>query len=143
MKYKKNILFIISALSFTLFFAGCDNDSTEYENSLISSWNEQVASQGSVSITAKPLNLANDAKTWDFEVALDTHSEELSVDLLQAVTLIDADGKEQKPFSWEGSEPGGHHRSGVLKFTPVDTTKLTLKIKGVSGDIESVLTWEL
>lgn len=54
--------------------------------------------------------------TWDFDVVLDTHSQDLADDLLKTVVLVGPDGSELRPIEWKGSAPGGHHRKGVLRF---------------------------
>ena len=53
---------------------------------------------------------------WEFEVAFDTHTQELKDDLLKSATLMAADGSPVPPLGWKGAPPGGHHRSGVLSF---------------------------
>jgi len=55
---------------------------------------------------------------WQFEVPLNTHSIGLSQDMLQITELIDSLGNLYKPITWEGDGPGGHHREGVLIFSP-------------------------
>jgi hypothetical protein len=76
---------------------------------------QSVSAKGvTVKITAK--NTAADADTWAFTVVLDTHSQDLSDDLLQSVVLRTDDGREIKPSAWKGAAPGGHHREGTLEF---------------------------
>lgn len=78
----------------------------------------QTSSQSGVKITVEPKGFPRDAKTWDFAVTLETHTEDLDDDLLQSTTLL-ADGTRHRPLGWEGSAPGGHHRKGVLRFAAV------------------------
>ncbi len=59
-----------------------------------------------------------DAKTWTFEVTLETHTQALSDDLTKSATLI-VDGKQYLPLAWDGAPPGGHHRKGLLRFRAV------------------------
>ena len=75
----------------------------------------------------------------------DTHSEELSEDLVAVSELLDDQGKAYKPTSWDGSPPGGHHRNGVLKFNPISPKprSLELKIKNVGGVVERSFKWDL
>jgi hypothetical protein len=47
---------------------------------------------------------------------LDTHSADLSDDLVQSASLTTDDGRTLKPVRWTGAAPGGHHREGVLAF---------------------------
>lgn len=59
-----------------------------------------------------------EAKTWDFEVTLGSHTQALNDDLTKSAVLI-ADGTKYLPLGWEGSPPGGHHRKGLLRFKVV------------------------
>ena len=75
--------------------------------------NEQM-----VIVTVVPRDLA--AKSWEFEVALNTHVRPLDDDLMKTVTLLDAAGRRHTPLAWRGDGPGGHHRKGVLVFAPLE-----------------------
>ncbi len=79
----------------------------------------QESSVNGVTIAVTPASFAPDAKVWKFTVALNTHSQELSDDLAKSTVLVDSRGAESRALGWEGAPPGGHHRSGVLKFNPV------------------------
>ena len=72
--------------------------------------------QGGVTVVVRPESLAADVKQWKFNVAVDTHTQELKDDLAKAAVLVDDRGTEAKPSGWKGSGPGGHHRTGVLTF---------------------------
>ena len=47
---------------------------------------------------------------------------------------IDAKGVRHAPVAWEGSAPGGHHRSGVLRFkglgSQADAVELQIRRRG-------------
>ncbi|MDH3321033.1 MAG: hypothetical protein OEO84_15290 [Betaproteobacteria bacterium] len=73
-------------------------------------------SEGGVTVSVKAKNVAPGAAVWEFDVALNTHSQDLSDDLVKNSVLIDAKGARHEPLAWEGAPPGGHHRSGVLRF---------------------------
>lgn len=92
--------------------------------------------EGPVSVTVTPI-------ASDFEISLNTHSEELSEDLVAVSELVDGQGKLYKPVSWEGDIPGGHHRKGVLKFNPISPRpkSIELKIKNVGGVPERNFKW--
>ena len=77
---------------------------------------EQKSSASGVTVKVTPQAVSTDAKTWNFDVALDTHSQDLSDDFAQTTVLVDDRGTQYRPLGWEGAAPGGHHRSGVLKF---------------------------
>jgi len=69
-----------------------------------------------VSVAVTPKDVALGAATWEFSIALNTHSQNLSDDLVKTAVLIDSQGGRHAPTGWEGSPPGGHHRSGILRF---------------------------
>ena len=77
---------------------------------------EQKSTEAGVTVSVTLQAIAADAKTWNFDVALNTHAQELSDDFSKTTVLIDDRGVEYRPVAWEGAGPGGHHRSGVLKF---------------------------
>lgn len=84
----------------------------------------QVSDELGIKITATLQKIPKDAKTWDFEVTMETHTHALSSDMEDTSVLI-ADGRQYKPLGWEGSPPGGHHRKGILRF-PAVTPKPSL-----------------
>jgi hypothetical protein len=93
----------------------------------------QLASQkntaGGVTVAVTPANLVAGAKTWDFSIVLDTHSQELSDDLAQSAVLVDDRGNEFKALAWDGAAPGGHHRSGVLRFKAIEPRPQALELR--------------
>lgn len=105
--------------------------------------------QGAVTVKVTPLNLGNPSATLDFEVVLDTHSVDLSMDLTQLATLRADTGAEVNASAWPVGS--GHHVEGILSF-PARTadgksllegaTKLTLVVKNVDVP-ERVFEWEL
>ena len=78
----------------------------------------QASNERQINVTVKLQNIPNDATTWIFEVAMETHTKSLSDDLTKSATLI-ADGKQYLPSGWEGAPPGGHHRKGKLLFKTI------------------------
>ena len=98
-----------------------------------------------VTIVVTPGNLAQGAKTWDFNIAFDTHSQDLSDDLTATAVLSDGKGSEFKPTAWDGAGPGGHHRKGVLKFAPIspqpDSVELRIARPGEAAP--RVFRWQL
>jgi hypothetical protein len=105
----------------------------------------QTRSEGGVRVKVTPKNITVAADTWDFEVALNTHSVALDQDLAKTTVLVDAQGKEYLPMAWEGDPPGGHHRGGVLRFKPLAVlpSSLELRINGVGGIDARVFRWQL
>lgn len=98
-----------------------------------------------VTITVTPRNVAAGTKAWDFAIRMDTHTKELSDDLAKSSVLVDERGREYSPIAWEGAKPGGHHRSGVLKFAPIDPLpqSLELRIQRPGKKAARVFRWSL
>jgi hypothetical protein len=88
----------------------------------------QTSNQGGVKISVESRGFPRGAKTWDFAVTLETHSQPLDDDLVNGATLL-ADGKRYRPLSWEGAPPGGHHRKGVLSFAAVTPQPQTVELQ--------------
>lgn len=97
---------------------------------------------GQVSIDVTPLTLGDDV--WEFEVALNTHSVNLDFDVTKVSALRCDQGQEYLPVAWDGSSPGGHHRSGVLKFPALDhpTSFVEIVIRDVASVPERVFEWD-
>jgi hypothetical protein len=95
---------------------------------------------GSVDVTITPTRF--DAQGATFAIVLDTHAVELSMDLA-ASAVLDVDGSNWPSTGWSGDGPGGHHRTGELRFDPAGAARGTahLTIAGFSKPVEA--TWEL
>lgn len=93
----------------------------------------QLAAQkntaGGVTVAVTPAKLVAGAKTWDFSIVLDTHTQDLSDDLAGSAVLVDDRGNEFKALAWDGAAPGGHHRSGVLKFNAIEPRPQVLELR--------------
>ena len=103
----------------------------------------QSTSQSGVSLSVAPRDLAK--PVWEFEVSLNTHSQELSDDLVAASVLIADGGSKHKAKAWQGDPPGGHHRSGVLSFDAISPapTNIELRIQRPGEAAPRVLRWQL
>ena len=95
-----------------------------------------------VTITVTPRELAG--PTWEFQVVLETHSQDLKDDLVKSATLLTG-GQKIAPIAWQGDPPGGHHRKGVLRFdAPAKTPSgLELHIARPGESKPRVLRWEI
>lgn len=75
--------------------------------------------------------------TVDFAVKFTTHSGSLDFQVEKIASLRIDDRELTLPVSWEGSPPGGHHRSGKLHYerlpAEIGTIALTLSADGRLG----------
>jgi hypothetical protein len=72
-------------------------------------------SQGAVEVAVTPVNLDNSGGRIDFEVALNTHSVDLSMDLAEMAVLQTDSGLLVQASSWDAPRPG-HHVDRILSF---------------------------
>lgn len=89
----------------------------------------QSTSVSGVTVKVTARNTAADTATWEFGVVLDTHSQELSDDLLRSAVLRTDDGRELAPTAWKGAPAGGHHREGTLEFAAPKPRPKSLEIR--------------
>lgn len=95
----------------------------------------QISNEREIKVTATLQKIPGEAKTWDFEVVLETHTKALNDDLAKSSALI-ADGKQYLPLGWEGAPPGGHHRKGVLRFKAIATPPASVELQiRLAGDL--------
>lgn len=94
---------------------------------------KQSDDQGEVIVEATPIFL-EPGKEVRFKVVFDTHSVELSYDLLKAASLNDDRVNSLKPLSWSGGS-GGHHLNGELAFPSISGKAkfVELTIINISG----------
>ncbi len=113
---------------------------------LVGQTREDAQGAVTVVITAKDLNAENG--TLEFEVAMDTHSVDLNMDLVPLATLTTDTGLSVDGLVWTTSE-SGHHVSGVLSFPATldgvsildGATELTLTIRNVDA-AERIFIWQ-
>ena len=100
--------------------------------------------KNSVRVDIRPVQLLS-GKPAKFEIRMNTHSGDLSQDLIAVCTLKDNSGREYHPTNWDGSPPGGHHRSGVLEFSELveGVESITLVIREVANVPERVFNWAI
>ncbi|OGO49982.1 MAG: hypothetical protein A2Z30_00315 [Chloroflexi bacterium RBG_16_64_43] len=109
----------------------------------------QTDSQGSITVEITPVDLAAASATIAFEVSLNTHSVDLSMDLAAAATLTTDTGRSVAALTWDAPK-GGHHVSGKLIFpalvdgTPLleGASQLTLMLTGIDAP-ERRFAWDL
>lgn len=93
---------------------------------LFSSDMTRVDEQGSVVVEVTPLNLKDAADALEFEVSMNTHSVDLSMDLAALSSLTTDTGAHAQVVSWDGT-PGGHHVGGKLTFYVMQDDESMLK----------------
>ena len=104
-----------------------------------------TSSAGGVMVAVQPVDLSAGAKSWDFNVSLNTHVHPLEQDLAKVSVLVDPKGVRHAPLAWRGDPPGGHHRKGVLEFAPVsgNPAYVELRIKDVATPEPRTFRWQL
>lgn len=151
------LLLIISALAFVaLSVVACGSTTptpaptptvaapSSTTKSAASAFETKNNSGGSVDVAVTPETLAV-GQPIEFEIAMNTHSVDLSDDMTKIVTLRDDQGKEYTPTAWEGGEAGGHHRSGVIKFAALASKpkSVDLVIKDLAKVSERAFHWDV
>lgn len=110
---------------------------------------EKVDVQGEVTVVAAPLHWEAGGETIDFEIAMDTHSVDLSFDLAPISTLTTDTGIKVSAIRWQ-APGGGHHVTGTLSFPAKVDGKAVLKDVGLltltieNMDVpQRVFTWQI
>lgn len=106
---------------------------------------QQSSQAGGVTMSVKPTDVSAAAKTWLFQVELNTHSGDLGDDLARTATIVDAAGRQQPALGWEGDPAGGHHRKGVLRFKALSPRPdaLELRIARAGETAPRTFRWNL
>jgi hypothetical protein len=105
--------------------------------------------QGAITIKVTPLNLNGSAEALVFDVVMDTHSVDLSMDLATLATLTTDNRIIVQAVEWDAPR-GGHHVEGKLIFPSTQdgksilegATKLTLAILNLDAPSRT-FEWEL
>jgi len=105
--------------------------------------------QGMVIVEVTPMNFGMPGDSIIFEVSMNTHSVDLSMDLAKLSTLSTDTGRVIQAVSWD-APIGGHHVSGELVFPALvdgvsvfdGAAKFTLQIKDVDAPMRT-FEWSL
>jgi hypothetical protein len=116
---------------------------TNQQTTTKQTWETKTEEQADVTVVVTPIDLSLNSKEWRFDVGMNTHSVELDQDMTKIAILVDDQGKEYKPISWEGPV-GGHHREGMLIFNQItpNPKSVELKISNI-GDVVRSFVWQL
>lgn len=141
------ILILVGVMAI-LFYVTRDNSATLPPNQAVTngkSLEPKTSEEEPVKVKVTPTDISPDSFVWKFNIVLDTHSVELDYDLIKVVSLFDNQDKEYKPVSWEGSPPGGHHREGILNFSPIKPfpKSIELRMINVAGASTRSFIWGL
>jgi len=111
--------------------------------STASEFEPQTNNENSVTVEVTPLTISDAG--MDVELAFNTHSVALDFDPTQIIVLRDATGTDIHPISWDGSEPGGHHRRGTLHFDLDSPPQqfIELEVHDVAEVPTRTFRWEL
>ena len=103
----------------------------------------QSSTESGVTVKATPTSVTGER--WSFEIELETHSGDLSDDLVKSASLVADDGAALSPLDWRGDPPGGHHRKGTLEFKAVEPppARIELKIPRAGEPAPRVFSWQL
>lgn len=98
--------------------------------------------QAGITFDIKPLDF-DFAQPVKFEIKITTHTGSLDFDLTKISTLEDSEGNQHQPVQWQGSPPGGHHRSGILIFPSLKekSRSIYLTIQDISSP--RIFEWNL
>lgn len=112
--------------------------------SMAAAYDGQSNNAKGVRVEVLPVQLAL-GEVARFEVRMNTHTVPLVQDLKTSAVLRDDQGHEYRPVAWEGSAPGGHHRSGTLIFPKLEgpAASVTLTIQNVAGIPAREFSWQL
>ena len=126
----------VSGIIILLFVMGVTFEAWAYK--------EISSRKNGVNVKVQPVQLSSGQKV-KFDVRMGTHSVELKQDMVAVSLLKDSNGQVYRPENWEGSPPGGHHRSGSLEFSAIKgkPASVTLIIKNIANVPERVFTWKV
>ena len=104
---------------------------------------EQTNDAANVTVKVRPLSLDGSEERWVFSVDLETHSVDLSEDMLASAALVDSEGRAYAPVAWNGSPQGGHHRSGELVFEVITPLPKSIRLIMTIAGTERIFEWNL
>lgn len=142
------VLVVMSLIALSVFVYRNINEKNRQDRdeplSVQNRYETKTDTQGSVTVDVTSQISAED-RQWKFAVVLDTHSIELDQDPLQVTILVDDQGREYRPISWEGAGPGGHHREGNLIFDAIIPIPkyIELKVKDIGSIPVRSFKWNI
>lgn len=95
---------------------------------------------GGLDVTVTPTQL--DSRGAAFTVVFDTHTGAPGIDVA-ANAALDVDGTAWTEPTWRGDGPGGHHRTGTLRFTNAGPARGAAQLTISGLDQPLAMTWQL
>ncbi len=131
------MLFIFAVTVGTVFFIA-----SRQKPAQVAAYETKENEGGEVTVSVTPITLKRGFPA-SFDIAFETHSVDLAFDVEQIASLEDETGIVYTPH-WDGSPPGGHHRKGILRFTPdLSSPKtITIILKDIAGIPTRTFTWQ-
>lgn len=108
-------------------------------------YSPQERSEANVTISITPTKLAPNVPA-QFNLDFNTHSVDLSFDPARVASLSDDSGKDYGQPVWDGTAPGGHHRSGTLTFAQplgAQIKSVTLAFTNIAGVPKRTFNWKV
>ena len=141
----KKIAFWAVAISLSLMLAGWGQPAMGFSKKALLKTNNE----GPVEVAVTYLNpLSKEpSRELSFEVRMSTHSVNLDDYEMEKISFLQIDrGPKRKALGWFDQSGGGHHVSGILKFTgpiPSSAKSLQLIIREVGDVGERAFEWNL
>lgn len=98
-----------------------------------------VSNENNVEVSVNP-PILEDGKLI-FDISFNTHTVALDFNPKNISFVKSESQKETPAISWEGSEDGGHHRSGRLIFPAIAGKNITVIIRGVADVKERIFNF--
>lgn len=141
---------IFALVVFILISSAAGSDQTVRRNaefptsSPVQSIAQQESDENNVVIVIKP-EVLRVYETPRFEIEFSTHSVNLDFEVSQISKIADDKGNEYKNSVWEGSPPGGHHRTGILTFneTLKESSGIQLIMQDDTGIGKRIFKWKI
>lgn len=135
------VLSIIGVVAFGSFMVAFPNGSSNVIPNGTVNLSTKIDQQQNVEVEVTPRLSENQTA---FEIKFTTHQGDLDFEIDRIATLTDSTGKKLNPIKWDGSPPGGHHRSGTLYFESVaeQASTIALTLSNVAG-VDRVFSWKL
>lgn len=113
--------------------AGLEVDGPRYvqaAQATIGKLETQTNREGLVTVKVTPKDISPEAKSWDFEITLETHTASIDQDMRRVAVLVDGSANPQQPLAWQPDPSGGHHLKGLLRFEPLSGSPEFLSLAG-------------